>query len=76
MSRPDRMISASDVRMAIEQGELVEDYPEDAWGHSCLIPAWVCTQCGEAYFDEAEVEAIQEVLGALDQQSEKLAASG
>ena len=40
------------------------------------IPAWVCTQCGEAYFDEAEVEAIQEALGALDQQFEKLAASG
>jgi len=40
------------------------------------IPAWVCTQCGEAYFDEAEVEAIQGALGALDQQSEKLAASG
>jgi len=40
------------------------------------IPAWVCSQCGEAYFDEAEVEAIQEALGALDQQSEKLAASG
>ena len=40
------------------------------------IPAWVCTQCGEAYFDEAEVAAIQEALGALDQQSEKLAAFG
>ena len=40
------------------------------------IPAWVCTRCSEAYFDEAEVEAIQEALGALDQQSEKLAASG
>ena len=37
MSRPDRMISASDVRRALEQGELVEDYPEDARGHSCLI---------------------------------------
>ena len=40
------------------------------------IPAWVCSQCGEAYFDEAEVEAIQETLNALDQQSEKIAASG
>ena len=40
------------------------------------IPAWVCTQCGEAYLDETEVEVIQEALGALDQQSEKLAASG
>jgi hypothetical protein len=37
MSRPDRMISAPDVRKAVEQGELVEDYPEDARGHSCLI---------------------------------------
>ena len=26
------------------------------------IPAWVCSQCGEAYFDEAEVEPIQETL--------------
>jgi len=31
------MISAPDVREAVEQGELVEDYPEDARGHSCLI---------------------------------------
>ena len=37
MSRPDRMISAPDVRKVVEQGELVEDYPEDARGHSCLI---------------------------------------
>ncbi len=37
------------------------------------IPAWVCTQCGEAYFDEAEVNAIQEVLQKLDKETEKLA---
>ncbi len=37
------------------------------------IPAWVCTQCGEAYFDEAEVDAIQEVLQKLDKETEKLA---
>lgn len=39
------------------------------------IPAWVCSQCGEVYFDEPEVEAIQEVLCALDQQTEKIAKS-
>jgi len=39
------------------------------------IPAWVCTQCGEVYFDEHEVEAIQEVLGALDQRTDKIAES-
>jgi len=37
MSRPDRMIAASEVRRAIDVGELVEDYPEDPRGHSCLI---------------------------------------
>lgn len=37
MSRPDRMISTADVRKVIEEGEIIEDYPEDARGHSCLI---------------------------------------
>ena len=31
------MISASEVRTVIEFGELVEDYPEDPRGHSCLM---------------------------------------
>lgn len=39
------------------------------------IPAWVCTQCGEAYFEETEVEAIQEVLKKLDEETEHLAAA-
>lgn len=40
------------------------------------IPAWVCSQCGEVYFDEAEVETIQTVLNTLDEQTEKLRAIG
>jgi len=40
------------------------------------IPAWVCSQCGEVYFDEAEVETIQTVLNILDEQTEKLRAIG
>ena len=39
------------------------------------ISAWVCTQCGEAYFEETEVEAIQEVLKKLDKETEQLAAA-
>jgi hypothetical protein len=31
------MISAGDVRAVIASGEVIEDYPEDARGHSCLI---------------------------------------
>lgn len=38
------------------------------------VPAWVCTQCGEIYFEEKEVDAIQDVLKTLDERSEKFAA--
>ena len=37
MSRPDRMIATADVRKVIEEGEIIEDYPEDTRGRSCLI---------------------------------------
>jgi hypothetical protein len=31
------MISVQEVRRVVLQGEIIEDYPEDARGHSCLI---------------------------------------
>ena len=31
------------------------------------VPAWVCGQCGEPYFEEREVEAIQGAIRALDE---------
>jgi hypothetical protein len=37
MSRPDRMISVQEVRRVVLRGEIIENYPEDARGHSCLI---------------------------------------
>ena len=37
MSRPDRMISPEEVRNVIEQGKIIEDYPDDQRGHSCLM---------------------------------------
>ena len=37
------------------------------------VPAWVCAQCGEAYFDEAEVDAMQKIMRAVDEQAGKLA---
>ena len=39
------------------------------------VPAWVCGQCGEAYFEQHEVEKIQEVIQAIDQRAEKITAS-
>lgn len=37
------------------------------------MPAWVCSQCGEAYFEAAEVNAIQAALKELDKRSAELA---
>lgn len=37
------------------------------------VPAWVCTQCGEVCFEEAEVQSIQSVLQSLDKRTKKLA---
>ncbi len=31
-------------------------------------PAWVCDQCGEYLFGEADVECIQRVVAELDEQ--------
>lgn len=35
--RPDHMVSAQEVRDVAARGEVIEDYPEDARGHSCLM---------------------------------------
>ena len=43
----------------------------DHKGHHLVfdtVPAWVCDQCGEAYFEERKVSAIK----GLDQQAQRL----
>jgi YgiT-type zinc finger domain-containing protein len=40
------------------------------------VPAWVCRQCGEPYFEECEVDSIQAIILAVDQETEKLAKTG
>lgn len=37
------------------------------------VPAWVCGQCGEPYFEEREVRTIQRLLSRLDKQTAGLA---
>ena len=37
------------------------------------VPAWVCGQCGEPYFEEREVQTIQRLLSQLDKQTVGLA---
>lgn len=37
MSHPDRLVTTSEIHRVIESGEVIEDYPEDMRGHSCLM---------------------------------------
>ena len=36
------------------------------------VPAWICGQCGEPYFEEREVDAIQGAIRDLDEQARQL----
>lgn len=51
MNIQERMISRHEVYEVIEDGELIEDYPDDPRGHSCLIGKktyqrrWVHVRC-------------------------------
>ena len=37
MNSPERMISGDEIRDVIIKGEIIEDYPDDPRGHSCLM---------------------------------------
>lgn len=37
------------------------------------VPAWVCGQCGEAYFEEKKVDAVQKLIRAIEQEIQALA---
>ncbi len=62
------------------QGEMRKDtapFHVDRKGYHVLwdsVPAWVCAQCGEAYFETEDVESIQEALKELDKRSAELSA--
>ena len=36
------------------------------------VPAWICEQCGEAYFEETEVDAIQDLARSIEQKANAL----
>ena len=37
MNSPEELITPDEVRATIFDGSIIEDYPEDARGHSCLM---------------------------------------
>ena len=40
------------------------------------VPAWVCEQCGEAYFDEKQVDAIQDLVLSIEHKAQEIVAMG
>lgn len=40
MNKPERLISPKEVESIIFEGEIIEDYPSDSRGHSCLMLGW------------------------------------
>ncbi len=39
------------------------------------VPAWICSQCGEAMFDETEVAALQDMIRELDERARQIRVS-
>ncbi len=37
MSRPERMLTTNEIKQAIFNGEIIEEYPQDSRGGSCLV---------------------------------------
>ena len=37
MNSPERMISKDEVKEVVTKGRVIEDYPDDSRGHSCLM---------------------------------------
>jgi YgiT-type zinc finger domain-containing protein len=40
------------------------------------VPAWVCRQCGEPYFETPQVETIQAAIQAVDDKARLLTVAG
>ena len=38
------------------------------------VAAWVCEQCGEAYFEEKQVDAIQDLVQSVEEKAQSLVA--
>ena len=40
------------------------------------VPAWICRQCGEPYFEEREVDVIRRAILVLDERTRTLLSEG
>ena len=40
------------------------------------VPAWICIQCGEVYFEGKEIDAIQDLITVVERKTERMAMTG
>jgi YgiT-type zinc finger domain-containing protein len=62
---------------AEKQDEAIATYHIDRKGYHLTldtVPAWVCHQCGETYFEEHEVNSIQDIIQILEDRTGKMIA--
>lgn len=58
-----------------EMEKTTASYTVDRKGYHLFIekvPAYVCSRCGERYFEEKEVEAIQNMIKTLEEKLQKV----
>jgi len=61
-----------------EMEKAMVSYTVDRKGYHLFIekvPAYVCSQCGEKYFEGKEVEAIQNMIKALEEKLQDVLAA-
>ncbi|MFB6271481.1 MAG: YgiT-type zinc finger protein [Salinibacter sp.] len=57
----------------------LSSYTVDRQGYHLFlreIPAYICSQCGEKHFGEAEVEAVQALIRSVESQIESVQSTG
>ena len=58
-----------------EMEKAMVSYTVDRKGYHLFIeeiPAYMCSQCGERFFEEKEVEAIQNMIRALEEKLQEV----
>jgi YgiT-type zinc finger domain-containing protein len=58
-----------------EMEKTMVTYTVDRKGYHLFIkeiPAYICSQCGEKYFEEKEVDAIQDMIKSLEEKLQSI----
>jgi hypothetical protein len=63
------------IAFSLPNDERYDDIVRSDYGDEGEVPALVCSQCGEPYFEEENVRIIQELITDVDERTEKIIAA-